>query len=338
VSAVEGSDALAGQLSEFARHHTSDPGASVTDVRPTSGHAGFSYTFKLVANGGSTRHFLRLPPAGVKLRGTADVLRQVCALRALDGTGAPHARVVWSGDETRWFGVPYFITEWIDGITFDTDQRVDTLSHDDLHAVARQAIEGLVAIRRSPWKRTCGYLAPVIGLPERIAHWDRFYERAADRDVLLRLAPRTRQALIRSAPRDVEVGLCHGDYQFGNLMFGPDHGLRAIIDWELCSLGPVLRDLGWLVAFHDAPAWGPAVRPMARRIGANDLLSHWPSDLDARDLPWFEALALYEYAVISGFNLMLHRRGKRPDSSWEWRSSSAPSNLARALELLDDHP
>lgn len=114
----------------------------------------------------------------------------------------------------------------------------------------------------------------------------------------------------------------------------PDLTLRAVIDWELCSIGPTLRDLGWLVAFNDRQAWGPAPRPMAGRLAAEDLMSYWPAELDATDLPWFEALALYEYGVISGFNLMLHLRGKRPDASWEWRSSSAPNNMERALQLL----
>jgi len=325
---------LTDQLTRFARHHLSDPAAYAAKVAPTSGHAGFSYTFVLVSGGGSIQYYVRLPPANVKLQGTADMLRQVCALTALDGTPAPHARVIWSGDDTKWFGAPYFIAEWVTGTTFDAEDRIDALNNDDLAFVARQAVEGLVAIRNAPWQRTCSYLAPPIELRERIAHWDRFYDRAADRDVLLALAPTVRKALLDRLPARCHVGLCHGDYQFGNLMYGPDRSLRAIIDWELCSLGPTLRDLGWLVAFHNRRAWGPAIRPMARRLSGSDLLRHWPSELDATDLPWFEAFAMYEYAVISAFNLMLHRRGKRPDVTWEWRSRSAPSNLETALELL----
>jgi aminoglycoside phosphotransferase (APT) family kinase protein len=335
MSVDERLDPIADQLAGFFHHHVGDPDATVAEVAPTSGHAGFSYSFELRSNGESTPYFLRLPPSGVRLRGTADVLRQVCALRALDGTAAPHARVIWSGDDERWFGTPYFITEWVVGTTFDADERVDALSARELQRVARQAVEGLVAMREAPWRTACQYLGEPLDLRERITHWDRFLERAAERDALLGEVPAVRAALLASVPRNVHLGLCHGDYQFGNLMFGPDRDLRAIIDWELCSVGPSLRDLGWLVAFNDAPAWEPSVRPMARRLSAGEILSHWPDEVDATDLPWFEAFALYEYAVISGFNLMLHRRGKRPDPTWEWRSRSAPANLGRALELLD---
>ena len=324
---------IAAQLEAFFQHHV-DPAAEVTKVGTTSGHAGFSYSFELSVGGEVTPYFLRLPPAGVKLKGTADVLRQVCALRALDDTTAPHARILYSGDDERWFGMPYFITEWVVGTTFDVEERVDALSAEELERVAREAVEGLIAFRSAPWEERCGYLGEPIDLRQRIAHWDRFYERAADRETLLAEVPAVRAALLDSVPEGTHVGLCHGDYQFGNLMHGPGCDLQAIIDWELCSVGPTLRDLGWLVAFHDREAWGPAVRPMARRLTSEDLLAHWPSDLDTTDLSWFRAFALYEYAVISGFNLMLHRRSKRPDDAWEWRSTSAPSNLAKARALL----
>jgi aminoglycoside phosphotransferase (APT) family kinase protein len=328
-------DTITAQLGVFARHHV-DPEAAVSKVGTTSGHAGFSYRFEISVGGESSPYFLRLPPASVKLKGTADVLRQVCALRALGETGAPHARVLWSGDDERWFGTPYFITEWVVGTTFDVEERVDALSTEELGEVAREAVEGLLAVRSVPWEERCAYLGEPLDLRQRIAHWDRFYDRAADRETLLGDAPAIRAALLASVPERTHVGLCHGDYQFGNLMYGPGRDLAAIIDWELCSVGPTLRDLGWLVAFHDREAWGPAVRPMARRLTSEDLLAHWPSELDADDLSWFRAFALYEYAVISGFNLMLHRRGKRPDETWEWRSSSAPSNLAKARALLEN--
>jgi aminoglycoside phosphotransferase (APT) family kinase protein len=328
-------DPIAEQLTAFFRHHLDDAAVEVEEVAPAGGHAGFSYRFKVRAAGEATPYFLRLPPSGVKLRGTADVLRQVCALRALDATATPHARVAWAGDDERWFGMPYFITEWVVGTTFDVDERVDALGEKELERVAREAIDGLLALREAPWKSACEYLGEPIDLRDRIAHWDRFYDRAADRDALLGGVPAVRAALLAAVPRGVHLGLCHGDYQFGNLMYGSQGDLRAIIDWELCSVGPTLRDLGWLIAFNDARAWGPSPRPMARRLDAGRLLSHWPDGVDATDLPWFEALALYEYAVISGFNLMLHRRGKRSDASWEWRSRSAPANLTRALELLE---
>ena len=52
------------------------------------------------------------------------------------------------------------------------------------------------------------------------------------------------------------------------------------------------------------------------------------------DVSWFRALAAYKFAIITGFNLGLHRRGKRPDPLWERIGLSSGSLPARAVELL----
>ena len=58
----------------------------------------------------------------------------------------------------------------------------------------------------------------------------------------------------------------------------------------------------------------------------------WGSDL--ADVNWYRALAAYKFAIITGFNLMLHRRGKRHDPMWETTKDSMESLLVRAQQLL----
>jgi hypothetical protein len=52
------------------------------------------------------------------------------------------------------------------------------------------------------------------------------------------------------------------------------------------------------------------------------------------DIRWFKALAVYKFAIISGFNLMLHRRGKRDDPHWEEIKPSMQTNMEYALRML----
>ena len=52
------------------------------------------------------------------------------------------------------------------------------------------------------------------------------------------------------------------------------------------------------------------------------------------DLNWYRALAAYKFAIITGLNLSLHRRGKRPDPLWEITKLSMSPLTKRALELL----
>jgi len=109
------------RLVPFARAKLDDPGATVENVAKGPGHAGFSYFFDVVSHGLRTAYFLRLPPPGVKLEGTADVMRQVAAVRAMEGTEVPHAPILWAGTEEEWFGVPYFVQPRLDGDTLKDD-------------------------------------------------------------------------------------------------------------------------------------------------------------------------------------------------------------------------
>jgi aminoglycoside phosphotransferase (APT) family kinase protein len=109
------------------------------------------------------------------------------------------------------------------------------------------------------------------------------------------------------------------------------------LDWELCGIGATLNDVGWVATFNDPAAWqhhGAVPEGMPR---ADELIAQygdaWGEPLP--DISWFRALAAYKFAIIAGFNLGLHRRGKRPDPLWERIGRSIGSLQARALELLD---
>lgn len=311
--------------------------AELTAIMPGPGHAGFSYLFDVTAHGSADRYYLRLPPPGVKWQGIADLGRQTTALRALDRTSVPHPPVLWSGtDEHTVFGTPFYIVPFIDGVTLSEPDVIARFSRTTLAVAARQAVEALVEVHRVDWRDSCGYLGGFAGIEQEITRWDRLAERAADRAELLALAPAVRTRLLETMPAQFDVGLFHGDFQFQNLMYASDGALLAVIDWELCGIGPTLNDLGWITAFHDRPAWGPVPRPSTAFAEARELRQWYFAALGGErpHADWFEALSLYKYAIITGFNLMLHRRGKRVDEAWEHRRAGAPCNLRHALTLL----
>src|SRR5262249_58229393 len=59
---------------------------------------------------------------------------------------------------------------------------------------------------------------------------------------VIELALRWLAGRVPAAPR---VGLVHGDFRIGNVVFGPE-GVRAILDWELAHCGDPREDLGWM--------------------------------------------------------------------------------------------
>ena len=333
---------LEGRLGPFCRakyQHDVD----VFDVHTMPGHAGFSYGFSVHPGFGSESDswFIRLPPPNVNWRGTADVLRQVAALNALQGTEVPHCTVRWSGDELGWFGCPYFVVAKLDGdvMRLGPGEWASALADAELFDMGRQVMKALAGIHKVD-RAKAPYLGDPVPFHEDVERWDRFYERAADPECLSRV-PECRRRLLETLPADAPVGIFHGDFQTSNLFFsmpgaGRPAGLLAVIDWELTGIGATLNDVGWICTFSDRDAWAKGAVERPAFLDPQTLMALYVEAYGEAlpDLNWFRALAAYKFAIITGFNLSLHRRGRRLDATWEVTRNSMKPLIDRALELL----
>jgi len=328
------------RLVPFARAKYDDPAAAVSEVHKMPGHAGFAYGFTVTSRGRSESWFLRLPPPGVQWQGTADVLRQVEILRALDETSVPHCSVRWCGEELDWFGRPYFVVPKLAGdvLRLGPGEWGTKLPPEQLRAMAAQAMRALAGVHRVDWRKTPRLGAPIPAADD-VERWDRFLPKLAEPERFA-LQPRVRERLLARLPGDAPVGVFHGDFQVGNLFYAFDGRLLAVIDWELVGVGATLNDVGWIATFNDPGAWAGRGRGPgpghADFPGAEELVELYAEAWGARlpDLGWYRALAAYKFAIISGFNLGLHRRGKRHDPLWELVADSIAPLLSRAAELL----
>ena len=315
-------------------------GARVFDVHAMPGHAGFSYGFRVAAGGDVESWFIRLPPPNVNWRGTADVLRQVAVLNALDDTTVPHCSVRWSGDDLEWFGCPYFVVPQLDGdvLHLGPGEWAAALPDERLLDMGQQAMRALAQVHKVD-AAEASYLGEAVPFRADVERWDGFLERAADPECLAR-APQCRERLLATLPEDAPVGIFHGDFQTSNLFFAtdpPDIGkLLAVIDWELTGIGATLNDVGWVCTFSDPDAWAKGTGERAMFLDPETLMAMYMEAHGGAlpDLNWFRALAAYKFAIITGFNLGLHRRGKRVDPTWEVTRHSMTPLIDRALELL----
>lgn len=331
-------DELKNRLGPFARAMYDDDRVSLVDVWKMPGHAGFSYGFTVERDGTSESWFLRLPPPNVNWRGTADVLRQVAVLNALNKTDVPHCSVQWSGDDLQWFGRPYFVVPKLEGDIprFGPGEWATKLDEATRERMAEQAMTALATVHTLDWERDTPTLGPPVPFEDDVTRWDRFLAKAAEPQRLKRVTE-ARERLLANIPEDAHVGVFHGDFQWSNLFYALDGTLLAVIDWELVGVGATLNDVGWIATFNDAAAWDHEGAVSGYMPTADELIAMYESAHGApvSDLRWFRALAAYKFAIISGFNLGLHRRGKRHDPHWEIITPSMTSLIDRALELLD---
>ncbi len=316
------------------RYGTSD--LRIFDVVKMPGHAGFAYGFRIEVDGRTDSWFLRLPPPNVNWVGTADVLRQVSVLNALDNTDVPHCSVKWSGDDLRWFGCPFFLVPWIEGdvLRLGEGEWGDKLSDSSLLDLGKEVMQALADIHKVG-KEQVPYLGEPIPFDEDVTRWDRFYEKAADPG-RLKDAPLVREKLLDRLPETAPIGIFHGDFQIANLFCSYEGRLKAVIDWELTGIGATLNDLGWICTFSDPLAWNRDRAKRSSFLDAETLIDLYAEAYGSplADLNWFRALAAYKFAIITGLNLSLHRRGKRIDPLWEETKLSMTPLINRANELL----
>ena len=328
------------RLEKFCQAKYEDEALKVLNILDMPGHAGFSYGFTVSSKGREDAWYIRMPPPNVQWKGTADVLRQVEILNALDETDVPHCKVKWSGDDLEWFGCPYFIVPLLEGdiLRFDEpDGWAKKLSRERLLLTGQQIMTALAGIHKVDWKKKTPYLGDPIPYDQDVIRWDRFLEKSAEPD-RFKNATEVREKLLKKHPLDTPIGVFHGDYQLSNLFCSYEGDLIAVIDWELVGIGSTLNDVGWVATFSDPKAWSMEGMPRAMFLDPDTLVNMYMDAYGSPlpDIRWFRALAAYKFAIISGLNLSLHRRGKRPDPLWEEMRFSINTLIDRALELLDE--
>lgn len=291
----------------------------MTEVRPIpEGHS--SFTYWVVADG--SRSVLRLPPPGARVAGPADIPRQARILRALGAKGLPVPRVLWSSARPVVDGRPYLVMEAVDGLR--VEEAVRTLPPP---AMAQAAIRVLRQLQAVPVAESGIGDEPAVSPADQLAYWARLMDRAPVE--LTTRAPRLRRGLEASLPQPGPTVMVHGDFHYGNMLFR-DGEVVAILDWEIAQLAQMELDPGCLCVAAEvvggaagAPRWEVRPERVAEALGLNP-----------GEFVWFRALTYFKYAAIFGYNLMLHRRGKRPDPSYELRAQTIPNFIDRGLDLL----
>ncbi len=324
------------KLNALVRAKTGDPGARAHSLQPLPGHAGFSYSFVLDRTDGRTpagKLVLRMAPPDVKIAGPADVVRQAKIMASLADTPVPVPPVHWYGDEAEFFGRPYFIVEFLEGFKLSEA----TLPPEDLRRLARKGIETMAALHTVAWEPRRAAFGEPFSLSDEMKRLDYLLDRPTLDPAVVARAPELRDRLRSTLPDHPRIGCVHGDFQWSNLLFTEERPV-ALIDWEIALIGPTLLDLGWICFFADPASWVESEIKRVAPLSAEEIVAAYSEvaafPVSAEEVRWFRAFAGYRFGVITCFNLMLHRRGKRDDPHWEEIALSAPRMFEHALELL----
>ena len=223
---------------------------------------------------------LRRPPLGSVAATAHDMGREQTVLSALAGTPVPVPRVLAGEPDATVLGAPFYVMEMVEGIVppggVDSPWLAEPAQR---RAAGEAAVDVLAALHQVDPASVglAGFGRPAGFMARQVRRWSTQWETwregftmadhaaggdpaSGERPELTRLAER----LTATVPDATGTGVVHGDYRLENLIFDHDEPtrVRAVLDWEMSTLGDPLADLGLLLVYwHQAdeePAWQAA--------------------------------------------------------------------------------
>ena len=265
-------------------------------------------------NRGGREFVFRRGPQHLRPRSNDVIMREATVLAALEGTDVPHPGLIAScPDESVIGGAVFYLMEPVDGFN-------PTVIVPDLHASDERVRHdmGLAAADGIARLGALDHLA--VGLGE-FGHPEGFLERQIERwtselESYSRFegyrgpdipgVDEVSAWLDANRPAAFDPGIMHGDYHLANLMFsydGPE--LAAIVDWEMCTIGDPLLDLGWLLAmWPDSEGLGATLPSALAALGGMcsgaELVARY-AERSVRDLSaidWYTVLACFKCGIV----------------------------------------
>jgi aminoglycoside phosphotransferase (APT) family kinase protein len=279
-------------------------------------------TFRAI-DGAGRRFVLRRPPLGHTLRTAHDMAREYRILSALAGSSVPVPEVYGLCEDPDVNGASFYVMEFVEGHVLRTPDDVGSAFDETQRpALARSLIDVLVAIH--------GLDVDAIGLGElgrrdsyldrQLRRWWRQYEQVRTRD--LPAIEEAHRRLVEARPRQQRSAIVHGDYRIDNVIFAQDPIVIAVLDWELCTLGDPLADLGGLMVSWVHPdesgahMLGRTPTQLPGFLSRSEVIDLYAAGtgLDVSDVDYYTAFAYWRLACIGEGVYARFRDGRMGDS------------------------
>ena len=309
-------------------------------------------SFSLIAGGHSNLTFkiddaegrayvLRRPPLGHVLESAHDMPREHRIISALVDTQVPVASTLGLCQDQEVNGTDFYVMSYVEGVVLHSAEQSGLLTAQERQSFSRQMIEVLVNLHLiDPDDVGLGDLGRKEAyLARQLRRWTRQWEATKTHEI-----PEMDESrrLLDTQPEQIGASIVHGDYRPGNMMVR-DGGIAAVFDWELCTLGDPLADVGYLLnMWHEPGEVEPDADLAPIAIGGfatRDELCQWYSEGTGRDLSainYYRAFSYWRFAAITQGVYKRYLVGAMGDQEFDLESykEGISRRAAAALELL----
>ena len=264
------------------------------------GHSNLTYR---VRDASEASYVLRRPPLGSVLATAHDMAREHRIISAVHITDVPVPETLGVCEDVNVNGAPFYVMAYVDGEVLHSDVEASQIPISERIDLSRRVAEVLAELHSiEPDLIGLGDLAKREDyLGRQIRRWTRQWEQSKTRE--LDTMERVQMLLEDKKPTQIGSTIVHGDYRLGNMLSrGGD--IRAVLDWELCTLGDPLADVGYLlnnwVDPDEAPA-GSSAPTLAGNFASRDELLMWYEKASGRDISnvnYYRAFSYWRLAAI----------------------------------------
>ena len=259
-------------------------------------------TFKIFDNANS--FVLRRPPFGLKLESAHNMGREYKILKVLSENGLRVPKPMYLYNKKELSVDDFYIMEFIEGETIANNQIADEFNEIQKNTITESFIKALSEIHNfdviSSELNDLGKHEDYV--ERQINRWNKQFQSQKVRE--LKELESATKLLLDNIPSQQTVGIVHGDYRLDNVRV-KDNQVAAVLDWELCTLGDPLADMGTVIA-----SWNTKQEKDSPFIYSPTLSGGFPtrkdvielylnnSDLDLSDIEFYARLSFWKHAMI----------------------------------------
>src|SRR6266849_60569 len=294
------------KLEPYLRLHFPNEAGALQVRQFPSGHSNLTYSLNL----GARELVLRRPPFGSKVKSAHDMGREFRALSKLHSVYAPAPEVLFYCDDDSILGAPFYVMQPIHGIILRRNvprgldfppEKARRLSESFAENLVRLHCVDYAAVGLSDLGRPDGYLE------RQVRGWiDRYHgSKTHDYPEVEKISAWMRQHM----PSTRTTSLIHNDYKYDNVVLDSNDITKivGVLDWEMCTIGDSLTDLGTALAYWIDPTdpeelqqnrWGPTTQ-----LGSftREELVHFYAEKtgsDVSQIAFYLTFARFKLAVI----------------------------------------
>ena len=259
-------------------------------------------TFKIFDDANS--FVLRRPPFGLKLESAHNMGREYKILKVLSENGLRVPKPMYLYNKKELSVDDFYIMEFIEGETIANNQIADEFNEIQKNTITESFIKALSEIHNFDVISSELYdLGKHEDYVERqINRWNKQFQSQKVREI--KELESATKLLLDNIPSQQTVGIVHGDYRLDNVRV-KDNQVAAVLDWELCTLGDPLADMGTVIA-----SWNTKQEKDSPFIYSPTLSGGFPtrkdvielylnnSDLDLSDIEFYARLSFWKHAMI----------------------------------------